>query len=809
MAKESFSCNLYSHPDKLLYKHLSNVGRLSREILSLKEMDLSDLQLKKDVLMDLSYLIGVCHDFGKATEYFQNYIKEVDEKKRMQMKGRQETKHGLLSAIFTYFVLQEYLKDLKDQKVLNEPLCDILAVIGYLIIKRHHGNLKDARFEILDLKEDEDIEVLNRQIQSINLNEVEKVYCDLLNVDISYFFNRHQQIVKEILQKKKRIRRLREEENIQYSLITQLLYSVLINSDKVDASGIEIERNRREISSDLVDAYKVIKGYNEPDGKMNNIRNCIYDDVIFMLNELDLKQKIYSLNVPTGTGKTLTSLSFALKLRDKLKREKGFTPKIIYSLPFMSIIDQNFDEFERVFKKVNGHFPTTDILLKHHHLADIFFETKDDEFETTESLFLIEGWNSEIIVTTFVQFFHTLISNKNRTLRKYHNIVNSIVILDEVQSIPHEYWLLFKKLIDVFSRCFNTYFIFVTATQPLIFEPETEIKELVKDKSKYFSEFDRIELIPELESTPFDKFKEIVRKDVEEHKEKDFLVVLNTINSSKELYEYLKDFEIPETSYYYLSTNIIPKERLSRIKKIKAEKGRKIIVSTQLIEAGVDIDVDIVYRDFSTLDSINQVAGRCNRNYSEDKKGLVKVFVLIDTNNNDQKYYQYIYGDKAILINKTYKVLENYSKINEPLFLEITNEYYTKVKDAMADDESEKMVAYLFNLEFESIQKNFRLIKQDYEKIDVFIELDENAKKIWHEYQEIRKVKDPLERKREFLKIKKDFYDYVISIPQRYAVGLFDEGQAIGYVAIDELKNYYDSETGFKRESVGGGSIIC
>jgi len=584
MAKESFSCNLYSHPDKLLYKHLSNVGRLSREILSLKEMDLSDLQLKKDVLMDLSYLIGVCHDFGKATEYFQNYIKEIDEKKRMQMKGRQETKHGLLSAIFTYFVLQEYLKDLKDQKVLNEPLCDILAVIGYLIIKRHHGNLKDARFEILDLKEDEDIEVLNRQIQSINLNEVEKVYCDLLNVDISYFFNRHQQIVKEILQKKKRIRRLREEENIQYSLITQLLYSVLINSDKVDASGIEIERNRREISSDLVDAYKVIKGYNEPDGKMNNIRNCIYDDVIFMLNELDLKQKIYSLNVPTGTGKTLTSLSFALKLRDKLKREKGFTPKIIYSLPFMSIIDQNFDEFERVFKKVNGHFPTTDILLKHHHLADIFFETKDDEFETTESLFLIEGWNSEIIVTTFVQFFHTLISNKNRTLRKYHNIVNSIVILDEVQSIPHEYWLLFKKLIDVFSRCFNTYFIFVTATQPLIFEPETEIKELVKDKSKYFSEFDRIELIPELESTPFDKFKEIVRKDVEEHKEKDFLVVLNTINSSKELYEYLKDFEIPETSYYYLSTNIIPKERLSRIKKIKAEKGRKIIVSTQLIE---------------------------------------------------------------------------------------------------------------------------------------------------------------------------------------------------------------------------------
>jgi len=805
--KESFSCNLYSHPDKLLEEHLSNVGRLSRETLSLKEMDLSDLQLKKDVLVDLSYLIGVCHDFGKATEYFQNYIKEIDEKKRMQMRGRPETKHGLLSAIFTYFALHEYLK---DRKSLNESSLDILLVIGYLIVKRHHGNLKDARYEVLDLREDDDLAVLGRQIQSIDLNEVKKVYRDLFKLDFSYFFSHYQDIVKDILQKKKRIRRLKEEKNIHYSLITQLLYSILINSDKVDASSIQMDRNRGEISSDLVDAYKVIKGYNEPEGKINIIRNSIYDDVISTVGGLNLEQKIYSLNVPTGTGKTLTSLSFALKLRDKLnKNEKGFTPKIIYSLPFMSIIDQNFDVFEDVFEKVSGEPPTTDILLKHHHLADIFFETKGNEFETTESLFLIEGWNSEIIVTTFVQFFHTLISNKNRALRRYHNIVNSIVILDEVQSIPHEYWLLFKELISVFSKCFNTYFIFVTATQPLIFEPETEITELVKDKAKYFNEFDRIELIPVLEITPFDEFKEIVRKETEKNKEKDFLIVLNTINSSKELYEHLKSFETEKTSYYYLSTNIIPKERLSRIGNIKTNKGRKIIVSTQLVEAGVDLDVDIVYRDFSTLDSINQVAGRCNRNYRNDERGLVKVFVLMDT--NSKKYYQYIYGDKPILIDKTYQVLKSFSTINEPLFLEITNEYYRKVKDAMSNDESEKMVSYLFDLKFESLQKNFRLIKQDYEKVDVFIELDDYAKEIRQIYQEIRKEKDPFKRKKEFLKIKKDFYDYVISVPEKFKnqVG-FDEKMGIGYISKTEIEqgNGYDPETGFKRDTSGSGSLI-
>lgn len=806
MANESFSCNLYSHPDKLLKEHLSNVGCSSRETLSLKEIDLNDLELKKDVLADLSYLIGVCHDFGKATEYFQNYIKETDEKKRMQMKSRPETKHGLLSAIFTYFVLREYLK---DQQALNEPLCDILSVIGYLIVKRHHGNLKDARSEVLDLREDEDLVVLGRQIQSIDLNEVKKVYRDLFKLNLSYFFSHYQDIVKEILQKKKRIRHLKEEKNIQYSLITQLLYSVLLNSDKVDASGIRMDRNRGEISSDLVDAYKVIEGYNEPEGKINIIRNSIYDDVISTVGGLNLEQKIYSLNVPTGTGKTLTSLSFALKLRDKLKTEKGFTPKIIYSLPFMSIIDQNFDVFEDVFEKVSGKPPTTDILLKHHHLADIFFETKDNEFETTESLFLIEGWNSEIIVTTFVQFFHTLISNKNRALRKYHNIVNSIVILDEVQSIPHEYWLLFKELISVFSKCFNTYFIFVTATQPLIFEPETEITELVKDKTKYFNEFDRIELIPVLEITPFDEFKEIVRKETEKNKEKDFLIVLNTINSSKELYEHLKSFETEKTSYYYLSTNIIPKERLSRIGNIKTNKGRKVIVSTQLIEAGVDIDVDIVYRDFSTLDSINQVAGRCNRNYRNDEMGLVKVFVLMDT--NSKKYYQYIYGDKPILIDKTYQVLKSFSKINEPLFLEITNEYYMKVKDAMSNDESEKMVSYLFDLKFESLQKNFRLIKQDYEKVDVFIELDDDAKRIWQIYQGIQKENNLFERRKLFLEIKKKFYDYVISVPEKFKnqVG-FDEKMGIGRISKIEIDqgNGYDPETGFKRDPLGSGTLI-
>ncbi|SNQ62608.1 CRISPR-associated helicase Cas3' [Candidatus Methanoperedens nitratireducens] len=521
------------------------------------------------------------------------------------------------------------------------------------------------------------------------------------------------------------------------------------------------------------------------------------------LKTLNLNNNIYSLNVPTGTGKTLTVLSFSLKLREKIRKEINFTPKIIYSLPFLSIIDQNFKVFEEVFEKVQGKTPTTDILLKHHHLSDIFYETEEkSDYETPESLLLIEGWNAEIIVTTFIQLFHTLISNKNRSLRKCHNIINSIVILDEVQSIPHEYWLLFKEVISLFSKCFNTYFVFVTATQPLIFdESKNEIVELVKNKKTYFDRFDRIELIPNIEPMILDDFEEIVKKDVEANNSKNFLIVLNTINSSKNVYQYLKSLKIPDTKLYYLSTNITPYQRLERINEIKDNKDRKIIVSTQLIEAGVDIDVDIVYRDFSPMDSINQVSGRCNRNYTDGKKGLVKLFILKDEN---KEFYRYIYS--PFLIDKTRDVLkEAPERISENYFLTLSNNYFKKIKDSGSDDESDSILSFVKKLEFEQLCKNFKLIQDDYYKIDVYIELDYFAKAVWNQYKAIRELKNPLDRKNEFLKIKKDFYEYVISIPKNKAPNPENE-TGIAYISIEELKDRYDTEIGFIPGS--GGTLL-
>jgi len=800
MEKELSSCDfhLHSHPDKILFRHLSNVGNKSISTSREKSLSLEKFGIDENTFSKITFLIGVCHDFGKGTRYFQRYLFETNPSIQRGLRNKKEYHHGLISAIFTYYILKKYVDSLNDKNIL-----EYIPTIGYLIVKRHHGNLKDAEDEIRELIDEDVLEIIDLQIKSLDTSELKTVYEKLLDgynisFDINIFCNEYRSIAKDILKNRRKfIKLLKEEQFTGYYLITLTLYSILINSDKIDASSIDVS-SEIEISSELVDKYKVEKGFQNSEGIMNKVRNEIYKEVTENIEKLDLNKKIYSISVPTGSGKTFTSLSFALKLKARLIEEKRIKAKIIYSLPFLSIIDQNYDVFEDVFKTVETANPSEDVLLKHHHLADIFYRTQDDEeFEGLKSLFLIEGWNSEIIVTTFVQFFHTIVSNKNRSLRKFHTIANSIVILDEVQSIPHKYWLLLKQVISGFAEYFNTYFIFVTATQPLIFDPEKgEIVELVKNKDTYFREFDRVKLEIDLSPMGMDNFKEIIESEVKNNQDKDFLFVLNTIKSSLDVFKHLKDLKLDNSDYYYLSTNVIPKDRLNKIKEIKEKsKKRKIIVSTQLIEAGVDIDVDVVYRDFATIDSINQVSGRCNRNSSKTSRGQVNIVVLKDER---KEFHRYIYS--SFLIDKTKEVLkESPSEIYEKDLLFLNNNYFRKVKDTSSEDESKELLSYINELKFKTLTSDFRLIddKAGYEKIDVFVEKDEEAVGIWKDYILIKSLKNPLDRKEKFLSIRKKFNEYIISVSKKDFSCEELEDLNIGYIPFEQIKHYYDPETGF------------
>lgn len=806
----SFCSKLKSHPNKSLENHLLNVANISKDIFF-------NLNIPNNELYgDLAFKIGLCHDFAKSTSYFQDKLHGGIKTKKAN--------HGFLSAIFGYYVIKQfYQKNLEDYD---------LPVIAFIVIARHHGNLKSIMGSN-GLREniDDNKNLLEEQLADLKENSacVEKslnLFYNNFEISLDDFFTNFDNLIVEL---KSRLFKLSLKQNIENYLIILLFYSVLLDSDKMDAS--ETSRLERvDFSNDLVDKYKEDTFEMSYEG-INKIREDAYNEVIANILSQDTDKKIFSIDLPTGTGKTLTAFSAALKLRNKIKNELRFAPKIIYSLPFLSIIDQN----ERVFNEVLLHnsdstqlknFIGSNILLKHNYLSDMSYKVDCTYYSDVpcegnivpinNSRILIEGWNSEIVITTFIQFFYSLIGNRNRSIRKFHNIANSIVILDEIQAIPYKFWPILNIIISKFSEMFNSWFILMTATQPLIFnESLNEICPLVTNREFYYSSFNRIDYNFNLDKLDFSKFKDKIIAEIIEEDSKNFMIVLNTINSSKELYNHIKQYFLDEMvrieldsdngivyvgddiQLVYLSTNIIPKHRLDRIKKINSGR-RNIIVTTQLVEAGVDISVDIIYRDFAPLDSIIQTAGRCNRNDKGVRGRVNVVYLLDDSKKNKHSFSSCVYN--SVLLDATEEVIQNFNidnNISEKEFnLNATRFYYSKLLENGSDENSEILLNILKKLNFSQIKDNFELIEKTNEKLDVFVEVDDNAKDLWDDFLNIQKEPNFIKRKDKFSEIKSKFYEYIISVDIRKLGTTHIEGW-IGYISQEDINRKYDIENGF------------
>lgn len=793
--------DLFSHPGRLLRNHLSAVGDAAQTACRSKILDLSEIGITRDDLAEVVRLTGVCHDFGKATTFFQEYLHETDPKRKQQLKSQEESKHGLISAVFAFHCIREKLCGIQGDAA------ELLPLIGFEAVRRHHGNLGDLVQDAMTTRDA--VSIFRRQLESIQIEDAEALYIGLLpQGTVTRFMGSLDEVLSSLKHSYRRIKYL-ENTGSGYAVVASLCFSLLIAADKEDASQLTVERRPESVPGDLVEKYRSIRGFDRPNNPMDEVRDSLFREVMGQVDRLDLSHRVYSLNAPTGSGKTLAGFGFALRLRDRLQRETGVTPRIIYCISYVSIIDQNYSVFESVFREATGRDPESGQLLKHHHLADLSkWQQEDNEFDAEKSQFLVEGWNSEIIVTTFVQLFQTLLSGRNRATRKYHNLTNSIILLDEVQSLPHRYWLLFRELTLTLSRLFNTYFIYMTATQPLIFEPG-EIRELVPDKDRYFKRLDRVELQPKLESVELRDFIEEVISDIEENPGKSFLIVLNTIQSSQMVYEAIMNKGLQNTPLFYLSTMVAPVERLARIRAAMVEKGRRVIVSTQLVEAGVDLDVDVVYRDFATLDSINQVAGRCNRNAASGR-GTVKLRKLRDE--RGRLIHEYIYGKDQVPLTKTQEVLEGRNSILEAEFLETVERYYRLLQGSSSTDDAKKILHCLNELDFKKLREEFSLIEDDQPKIDVFVELDEEAETVWRGYLEVKALQDHTERRRRFSALRRRFYEYVISIPERYSseIGI-NGGDELGYIprVLVDAGNTYRRDIGFNRlKKVGGDTLI-
>lgn len=768
---------VFSHPGKPLIEHLNEVAQTCKQVMS-ERVWLQQCVVSQQILQDIAYICGSFHDLGKATKYFQHYLlseahEEIGPKN-----------HALISSLFVREVVKKYLKT----SALSQFEHNLLATFAYTAVRRHHGGLKNLEEEV-ELKNKS--EQLSQIIEAFYDDAAQEIIDNFLHpIGLTYDFQEfkeyiiNQDYIDEIFDfyddeiKFGDYESLDLTTKIQFFYLHQLLYSTLLYADKTDVI-VDIQvKSKSKFPNDGVTQFRERKGFDTPRTALDISKNRAYQEAINNVkNVFDPSQHIYSLTLPTGLGKTLTSLGVALELRTI----HPVLQRLIITIPFTSIIDQNFEVYRDVAQTYDS-----SVLLKHHHQAEPAYKLGDDELNPDVSQFLIETWQSDVVVTTFVQLLNSIFTNDKSLLMKLPSLANSIVILDEIQTINFKYWQLINQVFQELGKLLNCYFILMSATQPLIFLPETEIKEIVPDFKEYFKLFNRTKLINKTQSTiTLNNFVDEVIGYANENPQKDILLIINTKASCLDVFEKIKKLaDTDQCELYFMSTLITPYERKRIIEILKCpQRGKqRIVVTTQLIEAGVDISVDTVFRILAPIDAIIQAAGRANR-YSE--KGSVSEVYIYEVEES-KKGSKTVYGTDLLL--KTQNVLNDIDEIEECEYLRLIESYFKEVKKH-SDSRVDKHLKHIENLAFGSLGE-FSLIEERRTE-SIFVQLNEEAKSIWEHFVNIYQnpTLNIFEKRLEFSKLKSKFYEYVVNVPvprgQEQQGIAFDSEKSFGFYLVE------------------------
>lgn len=497
------------------------------------------------------------------------------------------------------------------------------------------------------------------------------------------------------------------QNRLRAEVATRMIFSALVDADFLDTEAHYFAESRpvppKFDAADLLqklDVERRRKSAAAQNAKcdINEIRNSVFEQCVKAGKS---PQGFYSLTVPTGGGKTLSAMAFALShsAYHNLRR-------IIVVIPYLSIIEQNAAEYRGILDPDD-----TGIVIENHSAVSIASEneeaTSNSEARSRNPLVLAaENWDAPIVITTSVQFLESLLANRPSRCRKLHNIARSIVIFDEIHSMPQN---LLRPLLSVFRELQHNYrvsFLFSTATQPAFrrqfnlpngFEAD-EITEIVADPPKIFRRLSRVKYEINLDQ-PVD-FPRLANE-ISAHGQ--VLVVVNTRRHAFELFEAVR--QRANDDNYHLSSAMCAEHRFDCLKTIResiaAGKACRVI-STQLVEAGVDLDFPIVYRALGPLDSIVQAAGRCNRE-GRLKCGIVKVFRPQDNTVPPGIY--------RIATERTAAILANLSDDTLAKDPYIFQEYFTQLYgnvDAGADIESDRA---RFN--FQTVAANAKVIREE------------------------------------------------------------------------------------------------
>lgn len=386
------------------------------------------------------------------------------------------------------------------------------------------------------------------------------------------------------------------------AMFTKMIFSCLVDADFLDTERFcSPERHtdrQNQAATDLSTLYKSLKNFiaeleqNTAASKVNTLRKAILSQCRKAAQQ---DQGFFSLTVPTGGGKTLSSLSFALE-----HGARHHLARVIYAIPFTSIIEQN----AAVFRKALG----DEQILEHH--CNYKDRDNGDSYDRWRSL-ASENWDAPVVVTTNVQFFESLYSHKTSRCRKLHNLANSVIVLDEAQAIPTEF---LEPCLAALKELVNHYgcsIVLCTATQPVLDEGSSlknhlpSVREIIDNPQQLFTDLARVRIEPIGSCST-----EALAARLDTHRQ--VLAIVPTKKQAQRVFTALANQE----EGYHLSTNMYPAHRLETLNRIRLdlETGKPCrVVATSLVEAGVDLDFPVVYRAIAGLDSIAQAAGRCNR----------------------------------------------------------------------------------------------------------------------------------------------------------------------------------------------------
>ncbi|WP_457756310.1 CRISPR-associated helicase Cas3' [Thermodesulfatator indicus] len=775
---------LFSHPDIPLSEHLLTV----KEKVSLF---CQELALNNTLLKTVRH-IALTHDLGKATSYFQDYLKEQKVSDRLSA-------HSLLSAVLSW-KLASYLS-LESQ------------FYAFVCIASHHRNLGSV-LETIYPKHKWD--TLKTQFESIPLEPFKVLLKNLgFTEDFEFSFPDFKVFQQQFAFPAEDI-----PKKIGTYFTLNLLLGMLVDADIRAVVGLPANEKRHEIPENLVDNYLENLPRRTP---IDDLRQEFYATVTENIKKLGLENKFFSLTAPTGLGKTLAGFSAAVKLRNLVCKKTGRLPRIIYVLPYTSIIDQNFEVIARVLESAG--LPA-EVLIKHHFrsgpekftenlkMEDVWQALSEERIlQPDEALKYyekvhtqIETWDAEIIVTTFVRFYETLFTNRRSEMRRLHRLAGSIVILDEVQNIPAEYWEATEEALQFLAEKWNTHFILMTATQPALLPQAFELTE--PRKQFFFKSLSRTVLNVEPEPIAYSKIEHWLLPKIKSAK--NFMVVMNTVRAAQEVYEALKEHFV-HLKLYFLSASLIPVHREKRIAEIKEgleNEAKMGVVATQVVEAGVNLDFEIVVRDLAPLDSIVQAAGRCNRHALNPKNGQVFLVNLVNTDHHERRLATYIYD--GVLITTTEELLGKYKVLGEKDYLTLVEEYFRKLRDEGRKAQDQNLLASLDALNYDEIAM-FDFIKERWPQVPVFVEFDSEASKLIEKLKKLEQLptqqyEDRMKRRSLFKALAPELWGYVANVPLKVAVSVGLEplpyASSILWLQKDhlEFEKIYDKETGFTRE---------